>query len=715
MIPKHYQPNESEIYSLWQKQNCFNPDFNLKKKTFSMILPPPNVTGVLHLGHALGITIEDIMVRYHRMKGYQTLWLPGTDHAAIATQSKVEKILEKEEKKTRHDLGREKFLEMVNDFANQSHDTIVEQIKMMGASVDWSREAYTLDSQRAKAVNQAFLEFYKTGLIYRGVRIVNWDPKGQTTVSDDEVVYQESPGTLYYFRYSKDFPIVIATTRPETKLGDTAVAVNPNDKRYQKYIGQEFKVDFLGCSLKIKVVADKEVDPDFGTGALGVTPAHSFIDWQISERNNLELKQVINEYGKIMPGFNDYSGMKINQARELIVERLKENNLLEKEESLTINIARAERTNGVIEPLPKEQWFIDVNKEFIFPHKSLSFVKKGEKTTLKKIMKKAVMKKEIMIVPKRFEKIYFHWIDNLRDWCISRQIWFGHQIPAYYKDNEISVGHKPSDEWTQDPDTLDTWFSSGLWTFSTLNWPDKTNDLKKYHPTSVLETGYDILFFWVARMILMTCFLLGEIPFKVVYLHGLIRDEQGRKMSKSLGNSINPTDVIKNYGADALRMSLIVGSAPGNDVKISESKIKAQKHFANKIWNASRYVLLSLPEDKKELNEIISNTDLLDSRNLFWKKELEKHIEKVTKDIDNYRFDLAAEKIYHYFWHTFADVIIEESKTQENKKAALQSIYFQLTQQLKLIHPFMPFLTETIWKLIPKKKDGLIITEEWPK
>jgi valyl-tRNA synthetase len=725
MIPKHYEPQKTEkkIYSLWEKSGFFNPDVYSKKKpcskkTFSIVLPPPNVTGVLHLGHALGITVEDILVRFYRMKGYQTLWLPGTDHAAIATQSKVENILLKKEKKSRHDLKKEDFMKMVHDFASQSRATILEQIKMMGASVDWSREAYTLDEKRNKAVIEAFSRFYQAGLIYRGTRIVNWDPKGQTTVSDDEVIHQESQGTLYTFRYSQDFPIPIATTRPETKLGDTALAVNPQDKRYQKYIGKEFLVDFVGQPLKIKVVADKEVDPGFGTGALGVTPAHSSIDWQIAQRHGLEVKSVINEYARICTENPLYSGLKIKEAREKIIERLKENNLLIKQENISHSIAQAERTGGIIEPLPKEQWFIDVNKEFKFPHSSLSFVKKNEKTTLKKLLEKAVSKKHVSIVPQRFEKTYFYWINNLQDWCISRQIWFGHQIPAYYNKNEISVGEKPSKEWTQDPDTLDTWFSSGLWTFSTLGWPDQTKDFKKYHPTNVLETGYDILFFWVARMILMSTFLLGEVPFKKVYLHGLVRDEQGRKMSKSLGNSINPTEMTDKYGTDALRMSLIIGSAPGNDIRISEAKIKAQKHFANKIWNASRYVLLSLPQDKKELNEIISDFNSLKKKDLAWKKKLAKHLEQVTKDIENYRFDLAAEKIYHYFWHTFADVIIEESKTRINKEkiSVLKNLYFQLTEQLKIMHPFMPFITEEIWSLIPKgsQKEKLIMVEKWP-
>ncbi len=733
MIPKAYDPQKTEkkIYALWEKSGFFNPDVCVEKKKtsssapyFSIVLPPPNVTGVLHAGHALGITTEDILIRFHRMKGYRTLWLPGTDHAAIATQSKVESIIQKKENKSRHDLGKKEFLKRVNDFAAESHSTITGQIKEMGSSIDWSREAYTLDKKRNKAVVTAFHKLYNLGLIYRGNRIINWDPKGQTTVSDDEVVYEETEGILYTFYYQKGFPIPIATTRPETKLGDTAIAVNPSDKRYKKYIGKEFKVDFVGQSLSIKVVGDKEINPQFGTGAVGVTPAHSFTDSQIAQRHKLKSKQVIDEYARISVKDSPFSKKNIKSARIAIVEKLKEDNLLVKEEKITQNIAKAERTGGIIEPLPKMQWFIDVNKEFSFPHSSFSFVRKKEKTTLKKLMKLAVSKKQIVIVPQRFEKVYFHWIDNLRDWCISRQIWFGHQIPAYYCNQKVHIGEEPSDkkDWIQDTDTLDTWFSSGLWTFSTLGWPEKTEDLKNYHPTSVLETGYDIIFFWVARMILMTTVLMGEIPFRHVYLHGMVRDEKGRKMSKSLGNSINPTEMLEKYGTDALRMSLIINSAPGNDTKISEAKIKAQKHFANKIWNASRFVLSVLPKEKKELNQIISGSVPLVERDALWEKRLLKHIKEVSQKIEKFRFDLAAEKIYHFFWHTFADVVIEESKKSINEGedkeriSALQNLYFQLVEQLKIIHPFMPFITEEIWSLIPKSagKEKLLMVEKWP-
>ncbi len=747
-IPKNYNPQEAEkeIYEKWSKSGFFNPDVCIEKKKtspdaphFSIILPPPNVTGVLHIGHAVGTTTEDILVRFYRMKRYRTLWVPGTDHAAIATQSKVESIIQKQEKKNRHDLGREEFLKRVNSFAQESHDTIVSQIKKMGASVDWGREAYTLDKKRNNAVVTAFKTLHDLGLIYRGIRIINWDPKGQTSVSDDEVKHEESEGTLYTFYYEKDFPIPIATTRPETKLGDTGVAVNPKDKRYKKYVGKTFRVNFAGEELKIKVVADKEVDPSFGTGAVGVTPAHSFVDWEIANRHDLEVKQVINEYAKISLPKSEFFGLKTTKARELILEKIKKNGLLLKEEKIKQNIARAERTGGLIEPLPKLQWFVAVNKDFTFPHSSLSFVKKGEKTTLKKLMKLAVKKKHVSILPQRFEKTYFHWIDNLRDWCISRQIWFGHRIPVYYpKDNSkkenisFFVGEKPLEgEWEQDPDTLDTWFSSALWTFSTLGWPEKKknekkyeegNDLVNYHPTTVLETGYDILFFWVARMILMTTVLLGEVPFSYTYLHGIVRDKAGRKMSKSLGNVMDPIGIAEKYGTDALRMSLIIGASPGNDIKISEEKIKAQKHFANKIWNASRFILLSLPEKEKDLQKIIQKKIPLNKKDTTRAKKLSKHIKEVTNDIENFRLYLAGEKLYHYFWHTFADIMIEESKEsiyqgkEEDRLSASQNLYLQLTEQLKLLHPFMPFLTEKIWSLIPKTAEkDLLLIEKWPE
>jgi valyl-tRNA synthetase len=723
---KPYDPLETEhrIYKLWEESGYFNPDNCIKdgvcKKSadyFSIMLPPPNVTGTLHLGHATTLAVEDIMVRYQRMSGKRTLWLPGTDHAAIATQSKVEKLLSKEEGKRRHDLGREEFLKRVNAFAQKSHDIITHQVRTLGASVDWSREAFTLDKKRSLAVRTAFKQMYDDGIIYQGTRIVNWDPKGQTTVSDEEVTYVEGKGKFYTFKYSHDFPISIATTRPETKVGDTAVAVNPDDERYAQYIGKEYDCVFAGVPIHIKIVGDNAVEKEFGTGAIGVTPAHSAIDWEIGKRHELPSVQVINEYGKMMVEAPNLKDKKIAEARTIIVEWLKTENLLEKEEEIPQNLATAERTGGIIEPLPKKQWFINVNKEFVLKNSKLNDIASGEKTTLKKIMRAVVETGQTTIIPERFEKIYFHWIDNLRDWCISRQIWYGHQIPVWYRNDEIFCGIEApeGDNWKQDEDTLDTWFSSGLWTFSTLGWPDKeAPDFKNYHPTSVLETGYDILFFWVARMILMSGYLLGDVPFRTVYLHGLVRDTQGRKMSKSLGNGIDPVDMAEKYGADATRLSLIIGTGPGNDTRISEDKIRGYKHFANKIWNVTRYVLTSIEgmntEHAPELTEEAKERLV----------ELENTMSEITDDMENYRFYLAGEKLYHYIWHTFADVIIEESKKDifgddEKKKISAQwTLWTILITCIKALHPFMPFVTEEIWSMLPIKNKKLLIIEQWP-
>lgn len=704
-LKKPYDPKATEerIYELWEKSGFFNPD-NLpgeRKEVFTIMMPPPNVTGVLHMGHALMITLEDIMIRYKRMRGFKTLWLPGTDHAAIATQSRVEKDIQKKEGKSRHDLGREEMLKRIKDFASQSHDTIISQIKVMGASCDWSREAFTLDEKRNIAVNTVFKKMYDDGLIYRGNRIVNWDPKGQTTISDDEIVYEERTAKLYTFKYSKNFPISISTTRPETKIGDVAVAVHPEDKRYTKFLGKEYDLEFCGVPIHIKIIADKEVDPIFGTGALGVTPAHSMIDWEIADRHNLPRPQVINEYAKMSIGDERILGKKTTEAREVIVEWLRSENLLEKEEDVKQNISTAERTGGIIEPLPKLQWFINVNKP----------IKERENKTLKDLMREPFEKGEIKIIPDYFSKTYFHWIVNLRDWCISRQIWYGHRIPVWYNEkNEIycTIKTPEGDNWKQDEDTLDTWFSSGLWTFSTLGWPEKTKDLETYHPTDVLETGYEILFFWVARMVLMSEYALGVIPFKNVFLHGTVRDAKGRKMSKSLNNGIDPLDIAGKFGADAGRMALVVGTAPGTDSKISEDKIKGYKNFSNKIWNITRFILDNVDEDSFEENVKNKLT-----------KEFSEITEDITSDMENYRLHLASEKIYQYIWHRFADEILEESKEiikpgdkkAKERKATLVSIWIDC---LKILHPFMPFVTEEIWSMIPIKNKNLLMVEKWP-
>lgn len=722
LTPYNPQSEEKVAYDLWEKSGYFNPDKMIADghttpdaTPYTIIMPPPNVTGVLHMGHALMLTVEDILTRYKRMRGYRTLWLPGTDHAAIATQSKVEKDIQKKEGKSRYDLGREEMLKRIEVFAQESHDTIASQIRVMGSSCDWSREAFTLDEPRTKAVRTMFKKMYDDGLIYRGHRIVNWDPKGQTTISDDEIVYEARKSVMYTFKYSADFPIAISTTRPETKVGDVAVAVHPSDERYTQYIGKEYDAVFCGSPIHIKIVADESVEKDFGTGALGVTPAHSMIDWEIADRHNLLRPQVINEYAKmIVPESSPVAGKKVGEAREMIVAWLREQNLLIEEKEIDQNIATAERTGGIIEPLPKLQWFINVNKPI---------ADRGGKT-LKELMRVPVADGQIRIIPDYFSKTYFHWIGNLKDWCISRQIWYGHRIPVWYRGEELhcDIEAPEGSEWSQDEDTLDTWFSSALWTFSTLGWPHSAEnpaprgtaktDLDIYHPTDVLETGYEIIFFWVARMILMTEYALDVVPFKNVYLHGTVRDGKGQKMSKSLGNGIDPLDIAAKYGADAGRMALVVGTAPGTDSKISEDKIKGYKLFSNKIWNITRFVLSNL--EGFDLSVPLTTEDSMHYD--AWKDTLK----KITEDIEAYNLHTASEKIYHYIWNTFASSIIEESKallTSNDitvKQSRQKLLYTILRESIATLHPFMPFVTESIYQILPQKEKALLMISPWP-
>lgn len=720
--PYNPQETESRIYELWDKSGFFNPENLVKQNllnpdapSWSMVMPPPNVTGVLHMGHALMLTVEDIMVRFYRMSGFKTLWIPGTDHAAIATQTKVEKELIKKEKQSRHDLGRKEFLKKVGLFAQESHDTIINQIKTMGASCDWSREAYTLDQDRSLAVRTMFAQMYEDGLIYQGERIVHWDPKGQTTISDDEIVYQEQKTKFYYLKYG---PFTIGTARPETKFGDKYIVMHPDDTRYADFQhGQKINVDWINGPIEATVIKDSSVDMTFGTGVMTITPWHSIVDFDIAEKYNLDKEQIIDKYGKILPIGGEFSGMKIHDAREKIIEKLESKGLVEKIEDYTHNIATAERTGGIIEPQIMKQWFVGVNKPFTIKHSEIKGIETGSATTLKEVMRKTVENGQIEIIPEHFNKTYFHWIDNLRDWCISRQIWFGHQIPVWYRNKEVYCGiHPPKEEgWVQDEDTLDTWFSSGLWTFSTLGWPNNSNDLQKYHPTMVLETGYEILFFWVARMILSSGYALGQIPFKTVYLHGTVRDKEGRKMSKSLGNGIDPMDIAEEFGIDAGRMALIVGTAPGTDSKISNEKIRGYKHFANKIWNASRFVI----ENTKDLN--YKNKPELQAQDKKYLEEIEKLSQEITDDMKNFRFHLASEKLYHYFWHTFADIIIEESKekifkgNEEEKLSSGWTLYHILVTSLTMLHPFIPFVTEEIWSFLNHEgKRELLMIEPWP-
>lgn len=726
-LPKHYDPSslEGELYARWEASGAFKPSDPStgagENNSFSIALPPPNITGTLHIGHAFEHSQQDVLVRYHRMRGDQTLWVPGTDHAAIATQSRYEKQLQKDEGKSRHDFSREEFFGRVQEFALNNQAGILSQLKLLGDSVDWSRLAFTLDADRERAVRTAFKRMFDDGLIYRGHRVVNWDPRGQTTLADDEMIHEETQATLYTFRYAKDFPIPISTTRPETKLGDTAVAVHPDDTRYKHYVGQTIEVEFVGVPLTIKIIADEAVDPTFGTGAVGVTPAHSMIDWEMGQRHDLPLKQVINEYAKIDGVSQEFDGKKVAEARELIVAKLRALDLIEGEQTITHNLAKSERTLGVIEPLPKLQWFVDVDKPFVLKQSTLKGISAGSTTTLQTIMRTVVESGEISILPEHFGKTYSHWVENLRDWCISRQILYGHRIPVWYKGDELHVGlEAPQGEgWEQDSDTLDTWFSSALWTFSTLGWPDETPDLKRFHPTSVINPGYEILTLWVSRMVLMSGYLLGEVPFTTVLIHGIVRDKDGRKFSKSLNNGIDPLDVIKEYGTDALRMSLIAGVAPGSDVKFDLEKVKAYKHFANKVWNISRFIRMRSEgfADPTSVTELVPTTDA-DKAIL---AKLNETIVGMTDEMERYQFHLAAERIYQFIWHEFADIYIEASKSQLDDEATrastTQILHAILRASLTLLHPFMPFITEGIWQHLPKSAGDseLLIRQSWPK
>jgi len=929
---------EARIYAAWEKSGFFNPDVCVERgvtradaEPFSLVLPPPNVTGNLHIGHAFEDTVQDVVIRYQRMRGKRTLWVPGTDHAAIATQSRVEKELAKEEimetvtgadgvvqtrkrHMAKHDLGREEFLRRVEAFAQESHDTIVRQVKRLGASLDWSREAYTLDAQRSLAVRTAFKKLYDLGLIYRGNRIVNWDPALETTVSDDEIEWVEQTTPFYYLKYG---PFTIGTARPETKFGDKYVVMHPDDKRYaQYYDGQKIELEWINGPITATVVKDAAIDMEFGTGVMTITPWHSLVDFEIAERHRLDMEQVIDLHGKLLPiAGAEFAGTHIKKARPLIIEKLRVKELVERVDEKYVNrVATDSRGGGVIEPQILKQWFIGVNKPFKLEHSDIAGIASGSETTLKKIMHAAVASGQITINPDRFEKIYYHWIENLRDWCISRQIWFGHRIPVWYcmhcgkpqvnldvkskwflvrhgetdwnkegrtqgqsdtplnelgrsqareagqklkgkkidliissdlsraretaeiiareiggeiileekfrersfgetegmhfevrnekygnrfatydqaypggetfqevekraleafhvhhKDyfdkNVVIVTHagvmralqrvfknmaienifdevdrKPipnagiieleigpdcstcgHDFYEQDPDTLDTWFSSGLWPFSTLGWPDTSApDFKNYFPNSFMAPGYEILFFWVARMILMSGALLGEVPFRTVMLHGIVRDAKGEKFSKSKGNGIDPLVLADTYGADALRMALVVGAAPGNDVKFDEQRVRGYRNFATKIWNIARFIEMSKPAGTNANNEDDNATAAHTPLEHEYLRELAALKIEITAHLDAYDFHLAAEKIYHYIWHTLADKIIEAEKPKlrdggsasaEEKATSYALLEYLLLESLKMLHPFMPFITEEIFQLFRPGK--MLMVEMW--
>lgn len=726
-LPKAYDAGaaEADIFRKWEDSGAFDPDRLVDldgrykdAEPYCIVLPPPNRTGTLHIGHAKMLAIEDLLIRFYRMCGRKAYWIPGTDHAAISTQVKVEQLLIKQGiKDPRRELGREKFLEKVREYAEKSRDTIVTQCKAMGSSMDWKREKYTLDEERNKAVNAMFKMMHEDGLIERDYRLVNWDPVFRTTLSDDEVFHKETQAEFVTFTYDKDFPIRISTTRPETKFGDTAVAVHPDDVRYREFVGQTLDAVFCGKQIKVKVIADKEVDPDFGTGALGVTPAHSMIDADMAMRHGLPMVQVIGMDGRMTAeAGTEYAGLTTIEARKKIVGQIEESGCLIKKETVAQNLAVAERGGNPVEQLPMLQWWVRVNKPFELRQNTLGKWKKGERATLKELMRHAVESGQTRILPDNFEKIYFHWIDNLRDWCVSRQILFGHQVPVWYKGEELAVGSEsPGEGWERDPDTLDTWFSSGMWTFSTLGWPDnvsvdadgdlvKTGEMADYHPTAVLETGYDILFFWVARMVLMSAYALGEVPFRDVYLHGLVRDEQGRKMSKSLDNVLDPLDLTPKYGTDAVRLALIMGTSPGMDQKLSEDKIKDFRNFTNKLWNIARYILQStvIPSDETGPSE----KTLADRWIMGRSREVQ---DRVTKLVQDYQFSQAGDLLRDFTWGDFADWYLEVAKIEKGKDAILRHI---LSQLMALWHPYMPFVTEYVWKQMGEEQQ--LIVSEWP-
>ena len=724
-IPKTYEPQkyEDKIYALWEKSGKFNPDnLTLPKnaKPYTIILPPPNITDKLHLGHASIIAIEDLLIRFHRMKGFRALYLPGTDHASIATQNVVEKKLLKEKGLTRHDLGREKFLEEVWKFLRVTQATILKQARKMGGSFDWSREAFTLDDQRKKAVTKMFLDMHAEGLVYRGKRIVNWCPRCKSTLADDEVEYKEETGKLYWIKYG---PFVLATSRPETKLGDTAVAVYPGDKRYAKMVGKKFMIPGVLGEFEITVVADKAVDPKFGSGAIKVTPAHDFTDYAISQRHKIAMKQIIDEDGKMMANCGKYVGMTTSEARKTIVEDMEKMGLIDHiEEGYRHNLATCYRCGTTIEPIPSEQWFLAVDKK----------LKRFGGKSLKEKALEVARNGKIKFHPHRFTKRYTDWMTNLHDWCISRQIWFGHEFPVWYKSNgeekEVYAGEKAPNgkDWVKDPDTFDTWFSSGMWSFSTLGWPAcakasagkpgriiKTGDLAKFHPTQVLETGYDILTLWVSRMIMMTLFALKEVPFENVYLHGMVLDKLGKKMSKSKGNGIDPLDMVEKFGADAVRLSLLVGSTPGNDMRLSEDKIASFRNFVTKLWNIYRYCAQA--DSNFSLVEKINKKDLKSLSDKWIVSELNRTIDEITKNLNEYKFSLAGETLEKFIWNDFASWYLEINKIEKNSKV----LGYVLDKILKLSHPFAPFVTEKIWQDSSARRSfseggSLLMVEKWP-
>ncbi len=701
-LPKVYEPQkvEKKIYNMWMEGGFFKGKVDPDKEPFSIVMPPPNVTGQLHMGHALDATLQDILTRYKRMQGCAALWLPGQDHAGISTQVRVEEELRKKEGLSRYDLGREKFLDRVWDWKNQYGNRIIEQQMSMGVSCDWERNRFTLDDTCAKAVRETFCELYDKGLIYKGSRIINWCPHCSTALSDAEVEYKDMPGHFWHIRYpieDSDEEFIIATTRPETMLGDTGVAVHPDDERYAHLVGKNAILPLVG--RKLPIVADDYVELGFGTGAVKMTPCHDPNDYEVGIRHNLEQVQCIDEDAKIING-GKYNGMDRYEAREAVVADLEEQGYLVKVEPYSHNVGCCYRCGTVVEPLISPQWFVKMKP---LAKAAIDVVKDGR----------------IKFVPERFTKTYLNWMENVHDWCISRQLWWGHQIPAWYCADcgHITVSREDASECeachskniTREEDVLDTWFSSALWPFSTMGWPEDTEELRYWYPTTVMVTGYDIIFFWVARMIFSGMEQMHKEPFKTVFIHGIVRDSQGRKMSKSLGNGIDPLEIVEKYGADALRFNLITGNSPGNDMRFYIEKCEAMRNFCNKLWNASRFVMMNLSIDKNELPETLEIEDR-------WiLSKLNDVVKEVCENMDSFELGVAAGKIYDFIWDSFCDWYIELTKPrltggdEQSSLAAQKVLLYVLTEILKLVHPFMPFITEEIWQALPHEGEALMI------
>ena len=706
-LPKTYDPKavEDKLYSFWNDSGFFHAEVNPKKKPYTIVIPPPNVTGQLHMGHAFDETLQDVLIRTKRMQGYEALWMPGTDHAGIATQIKVEENLRKEEGKTRYDLGREEFLKRVWDWKHKFGNRIISQLKKLGSSCDWERERFTMDEGCSKAVREVFVNLYNKGLIYKGHRIINWCPHCATALSDAEVEYETQPGKLWHIRYplaDGSGDLVVATTRPETFMGDTGVAVNPNDERYKHLIGKTCILPIM--NREIPIFGDEYVDMEFGTGCVKVTPCHDPNDFEMGQRHNLEQILVFNEDATVNANGGKYEGMDRYECRKAVVKDLEEGGYLVKIEDHEHNVGTCYRCGTTVEPMTSAQWFVKM-------------------APLAKPAMDVVNEGKTKFVPDRFSKTYLRWMENVHDWCISRQLWWGHRIPAFYCEDCGEMTVSKTDVHTcpkcggthirQEEDVLDTWFSSALWPFSTLGWPDKTPELDYFYPTSTLVTGYDIIFFWVARMIFSGVEHMGETPFKTVYIHGLVRDAQGRKMSKSLGNGIDPLEVIDQYGADALRFTLATGNSPGNDMRFSDERVQASRNFCNKIWNASRFIQMNLTIDKDKAVQLPADLALEDK----WiVSKFNTLVADVTRNIDQYELGLAASKLNDFIWENFCDWYIEIAKTrlQTGDENVQKVLCYVLSGAMQLLHPFMPFITETIWQALPHEGPSVMVSS-WPE